>query len=264
MAVSRPDFGCPFPRHWDELLEGDFSRFRLLTPLLPVDAFDMMLTLLASLGEEDLPLDDRRFCSEGKGLLALSVLKRLYRAGPEEAVSWNPIRVLETLSTTDDFAASPCLFGYINYARPGFRPHRLTYRDLPTFAANNRRRAILGGAGIGVSAKSGRIELAMQLAHYLASEPVQSGVYLENEGQPAHLATWEKRRLDPRYIGFMDGAFETMNTAWTRPRAEWFLHFVDDVCEIFPDYFRKQREDAVFLAEIDGLYRHHCTSGNGA
>lgn len=264
MAVSLPDMACPFPRHWDELLEGDIARFRLLTPLLPVDAFDMMLTLLASRGEEDLPLNDQLFCSEQNGIQALGVLRRLYQAGPEEAIGWNPIRVLEILATEEEFAASPCLFGYINYARPGFRPHRLTYRDLPTFAANDRRRAILGGAGVGVSSKSEVVEAAMALARYLASEPVQSGIYLENEGQPAHRATWEKRRHDPRYAGFMDGAFETMRTAWTRPRAAWFLDFVDDVCAVFPDYFRKGRDDDVFLAEINGLYRHHVRAGKGA
>ena len=94
---------------------------------------------------------------------------------------------------------------------------------------------------------------------WVTSEPVQSGIYLENEGQPAHRQTWENRRNDPRYAGFFDGAFDTMAHAWTRPRDEWFLHFVDDVCEVMPDYFLRDIASGDFLKQINTLYRHHIT-----
>ena len=258
VAVKRPDL-CPgdhaFP-NWDALLT-DRPSVSIVTPLLPVDAFDMMLTLIAGRGEEDLPFSREEFCSEENGLLSLRVLKALYRAGPSEAVDWNPIKALEAMSTTDDFAYSPCLFGYINYARPGFRKHVLTYCDLPSFQGTNVKRGILGGAGIGVSAKTKYPEDAIAFARWIASEPVQSGVYLANEGQPAHRQSWINRGSDPAYSGFLRGALSTIEDAWTRPRDVWFLGFVDDVCEVFPSFFLKDRDETAFLRELNALYRRH-------
>lgn len=257
IAVKRPDISSTFPTHWEEVLSSDASKFKLLTPLKPVDAFDMMLTLVASCGEEALPLNAREFCSSNNGLHALKILKQLYRLGPAEAVTWNPIHVLEVLSETDDFHASPCLFGYINYARQGFRPNQLAYIDLPTFKNHGIMRGILGGAGMGVSARSQNLDAAKHFAQWVSSGDVQSGVYLQNEGQPAHLDAWRNHATDPRYAGFLSGAFKTMDAAWTRPRDEWFLHFVDDVCDIFTGFFVKDQSESAFLGTINKLYQHH-------
>lgn len=259
VAVKRPDLGAVELPSWEAALDAKPSDFRMVTPLLPVDAFDMMMSLVAGRGKELLPFSPNQFTSDENGLLALNVLKALYRLGPSEAVDWNPIRALEALSTTNEFAYAPCLFGYINYARPGFREHMLTYCDLPSFSGSSLKRGILGGAGIGVSMRSDHVEAAKTFAHWVTSEPVQSGVYLENEGQPAHLATWHAKADEAAYRGFLDGARHTMENAWTRPRDVWFLGFVDDVCALFPDFFLKNQSSEHMLGQIDALYRHHST-----
>lgn len=256
VAVKRTDLCTQELPSWQSVLDGSYDQ-PMVTPLLPVDAFDMMMTLLAGRGEEKLAITPERFCSDANGILALEVLKALYRAGPPEAASWNPIKVLEAMSTTDDFAYSPCLFGYVNYARPDFRQHALTYCDLPSFQDSILKRGILGGAGIGVSAKSTHPEAAIAFAKWVTSEPVQSGVYLANEGQPAHLQTWLRMRTDPTYSGFLEGALPTMQDAWTRPRDIWFLGFVDDVCDVFPSLFKRERSAEEFLALLNRIYRHH-------
>ncbi|WP_372574862.1 extracellular solute-binding protein [Ruegeria jejuensis] len=257
MAVLRPDLGGSMPANWERFLDDDAHTLRPLTPLLPVDAFDMMLTLVAGQGEQVLPITETEFCSHDAGLRALHLIKRLYRLGPSEAASMNPIHVLEALSTTDDFALSPCLFGYINYAKPGFRPNKLEYVDQPVFKDHQLRQAILGGAGLGVSALRDNREAAQAFAHWVTSEPVQSGVYLDHNGQPAHLQTWQAKSDDPRYAGFLKGGFETIRTAWTRPRDPWFLGMVDDICEIFPAFFLKDQAEEGFLAQIQKIYRKH-------
>ena len=256
VAVKRRDLCADELPDWEIALTEGYN-FSMVTPLLPVDAFDMMMTLIAGRGEENLPHSPNEFCTEGNGLLALKVLKALFKAGPSEAVNWNPIHTLEAMSTTDDFAYSPCLFGYVNYARPGFRTHQLDYCDLPSFRGSTLKRGILGGAGIGVSAKSQLPDTALEFAQWVTSEPVQSGVYLENEGQPAHLQSWHRKGGDHRYSGFLKGARHTMENAWTRPRDVWFLGFVDDVCDIFPPFFLKDRDEAAMLNEINALYQKH-------
>ncbi len=263
MAVFRADLCQEQLPCWEAVIGASPADYRMVTPLLPVDAFDMMMTLVAGMGQEALPFSDTEFTSETAGLKALSILKALYRLGPADAVNWNPIRALEAMSTTNDFAYSPCLFGYINYARPGFKPHQLTYAELPSFAGTRRPRGILGGAGVGVSARSEAPDMAKKFAKWVTSEPVQSGIYLENEGQPAHRSTWINMRNDPLYSGFLGGAWTTMDAAWTRPRDIWFLGFVDDVCEVISDFFLKNQAEEAFLSEINGLYRKHKTKGDG-
>ncbi|WP_131802421.1 extracellular solute-binding protein [Yoonia tamlensis] len=257
MAVQRPDLGAPLPTHWESFLAPDARQFRALTPLLPVDAFDMLMTLVAGRGEDDLPRARDAFVSDDNGHYALHVLRALYDLGPDEQVDMNPIRVLETLATTDEFACSPCLFGYVNYARAGFRAHRLSYFDLPLCAGFDRPRAILGGAGIGVSAQTTAPEAAIAFAQWITSEPVQSGVYLANSGQPANRRTWVAQTRSPDVAPFFDKGFHTIDNAWTRPRDVWFLGFVDDVCAIMPDFFRKQIPVETFLDTLNKLYRHH-------
>ena len=261
VAVERPDLVERRLPDWEAALDAAPGDYRLVTPLLPVDAFDMMMTLVASRGETALPHSPERFTSEANGMLALRVLKALYRLGPGDAVEWNPIRALEALSTTNEFHASPCLFGYVNYATPGFRPHPLQYRDLPGFRDGGTARAILGGAGLGVSARTAHPEEAIAFAQWVASKEVQGGLYLENEGQPAHRGAWLERGDDPRFSGFLHGAFYTMEHAWTRPRDPWFLGFVDEVCAIMPGFFGRDRDEETFLAEIDALYREHRGKG---
>lgn len=257
MAVHRPDLATPLPLRWEEFLAPDAAKFRALTPLLPVDAFDMLLTLVAGRGEADLPRTRDTFVTEANGLYALAILRALYQLGPDEQVEMNPIKVLEALSSTDDFACSPCLFGYVNYARPGFRTHRLTYFDLPLCAGFDRPRSILGGAGIGVSANTADPDAATKFAQWITSEPVQSGVYLNNNGQPANRRTWRDQAINPDVAPFFDGGFKTIDNAWTRPRDVWFLGFVDEICEIMPGFFRKAIPAEDFLAQINRLYRHH-------
>lgn len=261
MAVYREDLNTHSTFHWEDFLTADHAGPRPLTPLLPVDAFCTMMTLVASRGETKLPYSDSHFTSQANGSVALGVLKALYKLGPAEAAEWNPINVLEILSSENEFAYSPCLFGYINYARPGFRKQTLTYVDLPSFRTDWPPRGILGGAGIGVSSSSTNQAVAEAFAQWVASEPIQSGVYLNNEGQPAHRTTWDFNGADPRFSGFLKGGHSAMEQAWTRPRDPWFLGFVDDVCELFPGFFVKDEPIQKTLDQINTLYRHHRATG---
>lgn len=257
MAAFRPDLSTALPTKWEQFLGEDATRFRAVTPLLPVDAFDMFMTLVAGRGGEKMPLDPTHFVSESNGLFALEILRALYRLGPDAQVDMNPIHVLELLSETDEFACSPCLFGYVNYARPDFRKHRVSYFDMPLCEGFSQPRAILGGAGIGVSANTAHPEEATQFAQWITSPEVQSGVYLANNGQPANRHTWLDHQNAPDVAGFFKGGFATIDNAWTRPREPWFLEYVDAVCEIMPDFFRKNIPSEIFLATLNTLYRHH-------
>ncbi|MFY0647625.1 extracellular solute-binding protein [Sulfitobacter geojensis] len=257
MAVYRPDLISDLPKTWEDIVGVDAQKYRPLTPLLPVDAFDMFMTLVAGRGGENMPLDPEHFVSDENGIYALNVLRALYKVGPDEQVEMNPIAVLETLSATDEFACSPCLFGYVNYVRPGFRPHQLSYFDLPLCMGHQQPRSILGGAGIGVSAQTKHPEEAIAFAQWITSPEVQSGIYLENNGQPANRHTWCSQADNSSVSGFFKGGFHTIDNAWTRPRDVWFLDFVDDICGIMPSFFRKDISSETFLHQINMIFTHH-------
>ncbi|WP_380056166.1 hypothetical protein ACFE33_01925 [Falsihalocynthiibacter sp. SS001] len=257
MAAFRPDMQTPRPAYWDDLGDDGAKDFRLLTPLLPVDAFDTFMTIVAGRGGEIMPHNPSEFVSSDNGMYALDVLRRLYVLGPDEQVDMNPIKVLEILAENDEFACSPCLFGYVNYAREGFRANRIRYFDLPLCKGFNLPRAILGGAGIGVSARTELPSKAVEFAQWITSQTVQSGVYFENNGQPAHRKTWIDKSEGSDAVGFFGGGFQTIDNAWTRPRDVWFLGFVDHICEIMPNFFRKNIPSEDFLRQVNKLYRHH-------
>lgn len=257
MSAHRSDLHTPLPTRWEQFLTPEAKEFRAVTPLLPVDAFDMFMTLVAGRGGAQMPHDPTQFVAQDNGVFALNILRALYRLGPDEQVDMNPIHVLELLSETDEFASSPCLFGYVNYARAGFRKHKVAYVDMPLCQGFSRPRAILGGAGIGVSAHTAHPEEAKAYAKWITSTEVQSGVYLANNGQPANRHTWLAQRSNPDAAAFFDGGFYTIDAAWTRPREPWFLAYVDAVCEIMPDFFRKNIPVETFLETLNTLYRHH-------
>ncbi|WP_298356223.1 extracellular solute-binding protein [uncultured Litoreibacter sp.] len=257
MAAYRPDLAPPLPKRWEDFFSEEAAQYRPLTPLLPVDAFDMFMTLVAGRGEAQMPFDADRFVSDDNGEYALQVLRALHRLGPGDQIKMNPIAVLDTLCETDEFSCAPCLFGYVNYARPGFRKNRVAYFDMPLCAGQSLPRAILGGAGIGVSARTTHPDTATRFARWITSREVQSGVYLSNNGQPANRHTWLEHQNDPDAAGFFKGGLRTIDAAWTRPRAPWFLGFVDAACEIMPGFFTTGVASETFLATINTLYRHH-------
>lgn len=261
MSAFRPDLNPMLPTHWEDFLGDDGAASRPLTPLLPVDAFDMLMTIVAGRGGAAMPADTETFVSMDNGVFALEVMRRLYTLGPAEQVRMNPIHVLETLSETDDFASSPCLFGYVNYARPGFRTHQIAYFDMPLCQGYQRPRAILGGAGIGVSARSENGDAAEAFAEWITSPEIQSGVFLDNNGQPANRLTWCAQQGNGDVAGFFSGGFHTIDNAWTRPRAPWFLDYVDEVCAIMPDFFVQAIPAETFCARLNAIYRDHGQKG---
>ena len=261
MSVKRRSFGGSIPELWEDYELGRLGGLRVLTPFLPVDSFCMFLSLVASLGETSLPFSRQEFASAANGRRALSLMKKIYRLGPPEAVGWNPFQVLEILSEGKEFDCSPCLFGYINYVRPGCRSEQLEYVNFPRFRCQAVSRAILGGAGIGVSAFSSESREAAKFAEWVCSKPVQSGIYLQHEGQPAHIDVWDDMRGDSVFGGFFGGARETIDNAWMRPRHPWILRLFDDVCADFQDFFVRDREPGVFLDAINDRYRRAAAPG---
>jgi multiple sugar transport system substrate-binding protein len=128
----------------------------------------------------------------------------------------------------EPWAYVPLAYGYTNYSRPGFRPHRLKYVDIPV-GPRGTAGSQLGGAGVAVSASAGDLDAARAYAFWVASPQVQSGVYYDAGGQPGYVSSWDDDRLNENSWDFFRGTRKTLEGSWVRPRTAGYMEFQDTV-----------------------------------
>ena len=124
------------PRTWEDLLAAaearrNQERARVANPLIPIDSLMSFCSICAAAGEPPYAAPDQ-VVSRSTGRQALGMLKALQTASHPASLSRNPPRMLDLMSTTDEIAYIPLLFGYSNYARPGFRPALIRFSGVPT------------------------------------------------------------------------------------------------------------------------------------
>jgi multiple sugar transport system substrate-binding protein len=242
VAVYRPDLLPNPPVGWGEVTELAAAG-GVLWPGKPVDAISSFLTIAAQRGT---PVGGRdgEFIESSAALAVLDELHHLADAVPRECLDADPIEVAEMMSTGDDYRYAPLAFGYSNYSRLGFRPHRLRYRDMPADAAGSIAGSCLGGAGIAVSARSPLLDQAVDHARWLASATTQAGVYYDAGGQPANAEAWESDRLDHDSAGFFRSTRATLDGAWVRPKHTGWLDFQDAAGTLVNRALRRELDDA--------------------
>jgi multiple sugar transport system substrate-binding protein len=227
VAAYRPDLIDTPPRDWPAVLE--LAREgRVLWPAKPIDAFSSLVTIAASNGAT--PMQEDTFLDERDAAEALALMHELAALVPSGNLSWNPIQAADALSGDsadgDRFAYVPLLFGYTNYSRKGFRPHRLKYVDIPAGRVGVGG-SLLGGAGIAISATTPHPDEALAHAFWLASAEVQAGVYYDGGGQPGNSVAWESDRTNADSLDFFRGTRATLDGAFLRPRHANYIELQD-------------------------------------
>lgn len=215
------------PATWDQVqqlavdLLGQASR--VAVPLNPNHAYCAFLSVGVGLaGPAFWPTGgqiDRRAAKES--LDFLSSLTRLLH--PLSRVA-DPIAISDRMSTGDEIAYVPLMFGYSNYAREGFRTHPLRFANAPR-GPSSHIGSVLGGVGLALSARSPRREAAADLARRIGASEVQSGLYFEAGGQPGHAAAWDSPAVNTRVGGFFTATRDTMEQAFMRPRVPGHRRF---------------------------------------
>ena len=248
VAVYRPDLLPEPPVTWDAVL-GLARTGRVLWPAKPVDAISSFLTLAANRGAA---IAGDGFVARDAGLAILDHLHGLAAHVDPACLAENPIQTAERLAGDDRWWYAPLAFGYTNFSRGGFRPHRLGYVDMPA-GPGGVAGSCLGGAGIAVSAFSVNREAAVAHAFWLASADVQRGVYYASGGQPASLAAWDDDDLDRDSLGFFRNTRRTLDGAWVRPRFDGWLDVQDRVGGLINRALRGDLSDAACLDEADAI-----------
>lgn len=255
VAVHRPDLLPDAPADWDAVLELA-GEGRVLWPAKPVDSWSTLCSLAANRGT---PVNARpgEFLSADEAAPVLDLMHRLTERVPEWCLAANPIEVAEALAADGDegWAYAPLLYGYTNYSRPGFRPHRLKYVDIPA-GPRGVAGSQLGGAGVAVSARATDVDAARAYALWVASPAVQSGVYYDAGGQPGYAASWEDDRLNADSWDFFRGTRQTLEEAWVRPRTAGFIEFQDTVSPWVTATLRGEMTDDDLVRRAGELAAH--------
>lgn len=250
VAAFRPDQLADPPTDWDGVFE--LAREgRVAWPFKPIDAFSSLVTVAGGCGEPALRAPGE-FLSLDTLERSLDLLTSLASyVDPRHATS-NPILVADDLASDSPAIYAPLLFGYSNYSRIGFRPHRLRYRDIPVIDGHVRG-SLLGGAGIAVSAFSPHHAEAIQHAFWLASADTQRGSYFEGGGQPGHAAAWEDDSLNAATLDFFRGTRATIESAYLRPRHPDYIALQDAAGDLIHQAIVGRGSASTLAAQLNTL-----------
>ena len=247
------------PPFWADVLN-DARGGRVLWPYKPVDAFSTFATLMAQLGKPLLRTEE--LLNRAAAEQALTMMIELAAHVPEVCAKSNPIDVAELLSGSTDYDYAPALYGYTNYSRVGFRPHRLHYDDVVSFnglASGSQ----LGGAGIAVSATTKHPELAAAIAAHLSLAGAQAGAYTVGGGQPGNLRAWLNPHLNDLTGNFFRNTLRTLERAWVRPRVFGYPDYQFAVSQIIHAALVARHFDAGTIADIEAQAAIHLKESLG-
>lgn len=210
----RPDRLGSAPTRWEEV-EALARDGRVLVPLRPPHALMCFMTLAANAGQP-CGTTPGPLIEAAAGIDVLRQLRALARHLDPACFGMDPIAVYERMALADArTACAPLIYGYISYARPGFRPRRLAFADLPLPEA---RGGALGGTGIAVSAFTPHPAAAVAAARWFASAEAQLGPFSAAGGQPARREAWHDATLDAAAGGFFSATRRSLERSYVRGR----------------------------------------------
>jgi multiple sugar transport system substrate-binding protein len=192
-------------------------------PLNPNHAYCAFLSVGVSLAGHAFWRSGRTL-DRAAAIEALEFLRRL--AGNLHSASRNddPIGVSDRMTSTDEVLYVPLMFGYSNYARPGFRPRTLRFGNAPR-GSTGAIGSVLGGVGLALSSRSSMRDDAADLARQIGSTGAQTGLYVRAGGQPGHRAAWTSPQANALVGDFFSSTLESMNDAFMRPRVAGHRRF---------------------------------------
>lgn len=188
-------------------------------PLVATDATCLLLTLCTPQSGA------HEFISRDVLENAVGQIRELRELAHPNSPEWNPIRCYDYMITHHDVVYVPFAFGYVNYASMQDGPH-LQFTNIPTRESAG---ALLGGAGIGVSAKSRHRAAAIDYALFLCSPDYQRGDYVRSGGQPGSLSAWQSEEANAMSRGFFKSTLQTIQSSYLRPTHFGFLAFFREI-----------------------------------
>lgn len=254
-SVNRPDLlgDAEVPKNWAEVFElTDLLKKKNLQvgmALCPTDSLCSFLTITAQLGSP-IKKGNEILVNRETGLQSLKLMRRMRDNFHENSLGWSPIQLYDYMSTHDNIAYAPLVFCYTNYSRDGFRKNRLSYRNAPGI-----KNAVLGGAGIAVSAKSKYLHEAAQYAAWICSAEIQKTIYVREQGQPGNIVAWQDDFANGLTNNFFLNTMDTLQNAFVRPRYSGWPAFQKYLGEVLHAYLKDAADPLKVLDHLQEAYR---------
>jgi multiple sugar transport system substrate-binding protein len=191
------------------------------------------------------------------GARAYESLQELLAHVDPGCFAMDPIHVFEAMSQLESpIACVPLVYGYISYARTGFRPARIGFADIPVLHAGALPLgSALGGTGIAVSAWSSQPQSAREFASWVTSDATQSGLYAMAGGQPANATAWADHGVNAPVHGFYTNTRATLEGSWVRPRHDGYMWFQEAGAQRLLTALRVGESATTAIAALNKLYR---------
>ena len=240
------------PRTWEEVIE--LARAgQVAIPGLPIDLLMNFYMVCGAVGE--FPFErPGSVIPRDIGRQALERMRELAALCDPGIYAMNPIAVYRHLSDAAGPACyCPFAYGYSNYARAGYAPHRLAFGDLVTL--NGRRLAsTLGGTGLAIAASSRQQDWAVRYAQFVAEPEIQRTVYTAAGGQPGHRSAWLDAGNNAASGDYFSATLPALDRAFLRPRYHGHMHFQDHAGDPLRDFLRDGGDPEAVLKRFDQLY----------
>ncbi|MFH5776336.1 ABC transporter substrate-binding protein [Paracoccus sp. NGMCC 1.201697] len=250
----RPDLIAAPPATWDEVValarEG-----RVLLPLRAPHSLMCLFTLAGNLGAPCMVEGDRMI-DEVAGARVWDMLRELADLVDPACAGFDPIAVFEEMAKPGSkIACAPLIYGYVNYAIPGFRPNLIRFSDIPVAGGAGPIGSALGGTGIAVSAFSAERDAAVDFAYWVASGDVQRGPFAAAGGQAGHAVAWEDAGVNAATSGFYRDTRATLEGAWVRPRHNGYMEFQEAAAQRITAGLAAREAAGPVIADVNRLFR---------
>ena len=249
----RPDrLDAPLTR-WDAVLDLA-RRGQVAVPLRPPHVLMSFFTLAGNLGRP-CSVTDSALIDSATGTEIYERIAELAALVDPICLEQDPIAVFETMGAPETkIACAPLIYGYVSYARAGFRPARIAFADIPALGRNGPVGSALGGTGIAVSAHSAHRDAALDFAYWIAGAAVQSGPYAAAGGQPGHAAAWEAIAVNVPVDGFYAKTRATLESAWVRPRHDGYMTFQEQGSQRLIAGLKNREPARAVVADLNALF----------
>lgn len=254
VQAYRPDLLDAPARTWADVVA--IARLgRVVLPMLAPHSLMCLFTLAANLGTP-CSTEGPDLIEPDAGARVIDMLAEIAALIEPSNFAMDPIAASEAMARTDALVAlMPLGYGYVSYARDGFRPHRLAFVDIPDAGGRGPIGSALGGTGIAVSGMSAHRQEAADYAAWIASGEVQRTLYARSGGQPAHADAWGNDAVNADAGDFYRDTRGTLDGAWLRPRHRGYMAFQDAAANRLNAGLIGRERPALIVSDLNRLFR---------
>lgn len=250
----RPDRLAGPVASWDDLLPLAAAG-RVLLPMRPPHSLMVFYTLAANLGRPCGAAGPAELIEPEFGAGVFARIAELMKHLDPACYAMDPIAAFERMAQPDAAQhCAPYIYGYVSYARGGFRPAALAFADIPVAGEQGPVGSALGGTGIAVSAFSAASEAATDFAYWVASADVQRGPYADAGGQPGNAVAWSDDAVNAATGNFYRATRPTLEGAWVRPRHDGYMAFQGAAAERINAGLQSNEPGEQVVAELNRLF----------